>query len=134
MYKDFPIATLHPQAPLAAEAAECAGEQGRYWEMHRTLFAAPSQWAVSASKARSTFGRYATDHSLDTEQFDACMAEGRYRANVEANLAEGRYLGVTGTPAFVINGKLLAGAQPAEIFRRVFDRELASLEEGTSSR
>ncbi len=131
MYKDFPIVELHPQAHLAAEAAECAGEQGEYWEMHTTLFASSSDWDTTEATAREAFAGYATRLGLETEQFAACLAEGRYRDNVDANLAEGRRLGVTGTPAFVINGKFLGGAQPTEIFKRVIDRELNSLGGGT---
>ncbi len=122
---------LHPQAHLAAEAAECAGEQGQYWEMHTTLFASPSDWDTTEAAAREAFAGYATRLGLETERFVACMTEGRYRDNVDANLAEGRRLGVTGTPAFVINGKFLAGAQPTDIFKRVIDRELNSLGGGT---
>lgn len=122
---------LHPQAHLAAEAAECAGEQGQYWEMHTILFASPSDWDTTEAAAREAFAGYATQLGLETEQFAACMSESRYRDNVDANLAEGRRLGVTGTPAFVINGKFLGGAQPTEIFKRVIDRELSLLEGGT---
>ena len=92
--------------------------------MHRALFAAPSEWDTTEQAARSAFERYAREIALDTGAFGACMAEGRYRANVEANFAEGRRLGIGGTPAFIINGKLLTGAQPASVFKRAFDREL----------
>ena len=124
MYKDFPIKELHPQAHLAAEAAECAGEQGGYWSMHATLFAAPSEWDTTEDAARAAFGLYAGKLGLDAARFESCLAEGRYRPDVEANMAEGRRLGVTGTPAFIINGKIMAGAQPVEVFQRVLNREL----------
>ena len=127
VYKDFPIRQLHPQAELAAEAAECAGEQGKYWEMHKALFARPSQWDTTAQAARAAFARYAEDIELDLEAFAACLDTGRQRPNVEANMAEGHYLGITATPAFVINGKLLSGAQATTLFKRVFDRELKAL-------
>ena len=124
IYKDFPLTQAHPQAHLAAEAAECAGEQGKYWEMHSALFASPSEWDTTEQAARSSFDRYAGEIGLDPGAFGACMAEGRYRANVEANFAEGRRLGIGGTPVFIINGKLLTGAQPTDVFKRAFDREL----------
>ena len=126
VYKDFPILQSHPQAGLAAEAAECAGEQGKYWEMHGALFAEPSAWDTTEESARETFRGYAETIGLETAPFEACFEEGRYGANVQANMAEGRYLGVTGTPAFVINGKLLAGAQPTEVFQQVIERELTA--------
>ena len=124
MYKDFPIVQLHPQAHIAAEAAECAGEQGGYWRMHGALFAAPSEWDTTGEAARAAFKRYAADLGLDGARFDSCMAEGRYQPDILANIAEGRRLGVTGTPAFIVNGKIMAGAQETEVFRRVLDREL----------
>ena len=127
VFKDFPNIRSHPQAHLAAEAAECAGEQGKYWEMHRALFAAPSEWDTTEQAARAAFEHYANEIELDAQLFGGCMAEGRYRANIEGNWAEGRHLGVAGTPVFIINGKLLAGAHPLHVFKRAFDRELKAL-------
>ena len=112
---------------MAAVAAECAGEQGRYWEMHQALFAAPSEWDTTREAAMTAFGRYAGAIGIASAPFDACITEQRYLANVESNFAEGRYLGITGTPAFVINGKLLAGAHEYAVFERAFDTELAAL-------
>lgn len=124
VFKDFPIAQLHPQAHIAAEAAECSGEQGKYWVMHDTLFNAPSEWDTTEETARAVFAGYAQDLGLDTVRFDDCMAQGRYRPGIATNMAEGRRMGVTGTPTFIVNGKLLVGAQTAEIFQRVLDREI----------
>ena len=127
VYKHLAITELHPQAALASEAARCAGDQGKYWEMHAELFKAPSAWDTTADTARATFGRYAKQLGLDMGGFDACMSEGRQRPAVETNRAEAQRLGLTGTPAFVINGKLLAGAQPYTVFQRALDRELKSI-------
>ncbi len=124
MYKDLPFLPNHPQAAAAAEAAECAGEQGKYWEMHRELFRASSEWDTTADAARSSFTRYGDTIGLHEQQFVACLEDGRYRGNVEANMAEGRHLGVTGTPSFIINGKILSGAHPYEVFRSAFEKEL----------
>jgi protein-disulfide isomerase len=124
VFKDFPIAQLHPQAHIASEAAECSGEQGKYWVMHDTLFSAPSEWDTTEATAREVFAVYAERIGLDTPRFDDCMAQGRYRAGISSNMAEGRRMGVTGTPTFIVNGKLLVGAQTAEVFQRVLDREI----------
>lgn len=127
VFKDYPIKQLHPQAELASQAAECAGEQGKYWEMHETLFSNPQEWDTTEPAAREAMTKYAGDLQLDSTKFAACMEPGATaRSDVEANMAEGRHLNLTGTPSFVINGKLLAGAQPLDVFQRVFDRELAS--------
>ncbi len=128
MYKDFPILQLHPQAAFAAEAAECAGEQGKYWEMHRALFANATEWDSTRPAAQKAVERYAGEIGLNRETFGTCLADRRYRAHVEANMAEGRHLGVAGTPAFVVNGKLLSGAQAMDVFKRVLDRELKTLD------
>jgi protein-disulfide isomerase len=131
VFKDYPIKELHPQAEIASQAAECAGAQGKYWEMHAALFENSAEWDTTEEVARSTMSRYATDLALETGQFTGCMEPGSSAgANVEANMAEGRRLGLNGTPAFVVNGKLLSGAQPLDVFQRVFDRELKNVGAG----
>lgn len=92
--------------------------------MHDTLFSAPSEWDTTEATARAAFTGYAKDIGLDTARFETCMVEARHRPGIEANMAEGRRMGVTGTPTFIVNGKLLVGAQPTEVFQRVLDREL----------
>jgi protein-disulfide isomerase len=124
VFKDLPIVQAHPQAALAAEAARCAGDQSKYWEMHAALFAAPSEWDTTAATAASAFAGYARQIGLDPAAFGACMAERRYQASVAANVAQGRHLGLTGTPSFIIDGKLLAGEYPFSVFQTAFDHEL----------
>jgi protein-disulfide isomerase len=125
VFKDYPIIQLHPQAEIASQAAECAGAQGKYWEMHAILFDGASVWDTTEETARTTMAGYAEDLALDAAQFATCMEpDSPARADVEANMAEGRRLNITGTPSFVINGKLLAGAQPLNVFQRVLTREL----------
>lgn len=114
----------HPQAAYAAEAAQCAGEQGQYWEMHNQLFAQPDQWDTTREAARASFQTYADVLNLNNGDFLQCLDEGRYTANVEANMQEARRFGLTGTPSFIINGKLLVGAHPTETFVQILDQEL----------
>lgn len=126
VFKDFPIPELHPQANLAAEAAECAGAQGSYWTMHDQLFREPSEWdGSSAETAEANFQRYAEQLGLNGATFEQCMASDQFVAEIRRDYNEARDLGLTGTPAFVINGKLLSGARPFEQFRNVLDRQLA---------
>lgn len=125
VFKDFPIVRTHPQAALAAEAAECAGEQGQYWAMHERLFAQADEWDTTADQARASFARYAPALGMNGDALVTCVTQGRYRAEVQANGAEATELGMNGTPSFVINGKLLVGAYPTEDFTRIVDRELA---------
>jgi protein-disulfide isomerase len=124
VFKDFPIVALHPQAGLAAQAAECAGEQGGYWSMHSRLFEQPDEWSSGPEQALSAFLGYAEELQLDSATFDQCLQAGDYADEVGRDVREAQMLGLSGTPAFIINGKLLSGARPAEQFLQVLDREL----------
>ena len=119
VYRDFPIDGLHPQARKAAEAARCAQDQGKFWEYHDALF------ADSPKLSPEQLTTYAEHVGLDLPSFGRCLASGTHAAAVQKSLDEGIRLGVTGTPAFFINGELLSGAQPVESFARVIERELA---------
>jgi protein-disulfide isomerase len=118
VYRDFPL-PMHAHAPKAAEAAHCAGDQGKYWDMHAKLFA--NQRALDVKSLKE----YAKDLSLDQAKFDKCLDSGEKATIVEENHKAGGELGVTGTPAFFVNGVLLSGAQPFESFKDLIDAELA---------
>ncbi|HVP66300.1 MAG TPA: thioredoxin domain-containing protein [Anaeromyxobacteraceae bacterium] len=118
VYRDFPL-PMHPNAPKAAEAAHCAGDQGKYWEMHSKLFA--NQRALEAPELKA----YAKELKLDQAKFDKCLDSGEKAKLVEENHKAGSDLGVTGTPAFFVNGMLVNGAQPFEAFKELIDAELA---------
>lgn len=109
---------MHKRAKPAAEAAQCANEQGKFWEYHNKIFA--NQQAISDDD----FKKYATDIGLNVEAFTACYTAGKYRGDVEKDAAEGSKVGVTGTPTFFINGRFLSGAQPFEAFKAIIDAEL----------
>ncbi|MCZ7627216.1 MAG: DsbA family protein [Candidatus Methylomirabilis sp.] len=117
-YRDFPIANLHPKAAKAAEAARCAGEQGKFWEYHDKLFESQAQTTIE------DFKRFAEQLKLDNNSFAACLDSGKHAAAVQADVQEGTRLGITGTPTFFINGRLVVGALPLEAFQRIIDREL----------
>src|SRR3989441_1662411 len=118
VFRDFPIDSLHPQARKAAEAARCAQDQGKFWDYHDALFANTPKLSPEQLKT------YAQQVGLDLPSFERCLASGTHAAAVQKSLDEGIRLGVTGTPAFFINGELLSGAQPVENFARVIEREL----------
>lgn len=121
IFKDFPITSIHPQAPKAAEAAECAGEQDRYWDMHDRLFQGQQGDWNQNPDAVNIFKSYAQELGLDTQAFDSCLDSNKYAAEVASDLGEGVGAGVTGTPAFFINGQLVSGAQPFEVFQQIID-------------
>jgi protein-disulfide isomerase len=117
VFKDFPL-PFHPRAMPSAIAARCAGEQGKYWEYHDKLFA-------ESGLEQADFDRYAKDLGLDTNRFTECLKSERPREAVQADVEQGKSVGVSGTPAFFINGRLLSGAQPPEAFREIINEELA---------
>jgi protein-disulfide isomerase len=117
VFKDFPLTSIHSQAPKAHEAARCAGEQGAYWEMHDRIFEGQATWANKASHV-DVFKDYAAELDLDTAAFDACLDGGRWTDAVNADFEEGVNLGVRGTPTFFIDGYPLVGAQPYQVFQQ----------------
>jgi protein-disulfide isomerase len=119
VYRDFPLPG-HPLAPKASEAAHCAGDQGKYWEMHSKLFASQPKLEVKDLKA------YARELGLDAGRFDKCLDSGEKAVVVEGHAKAGHEVGVTGTPAFFINGRLVAGARPLADFASIIDAELAA--------
>ncbi len=122
VYRDFPLTQMHPEALPAAEAANCAGEQGKYWDYHDALF------SQKYGLGQDAYLAYAKDLGLDTDQFTACMEEHRYRDEVLADQQYALQLGVQSTPTFFINGIAVVGAQPFEVFKSIIDKELAAAE------
>ncbi|WP_456475539.1 DsbA family protein [Candidatus Pyrohabitans sp.] len=125
VYRDFPLENIHAFALKAAEAANCAGEQGKYFEYHDLLFEKQSDWSA---RGEAAFFEYAQQLSLNVDSFKACLASGKYEEEVRKDLQDGINAGVTGTPAFFINGIPLKGAQSFEAFKAIIDAELAGQE------
>lgn len=118
-YRDFPLTSIHPQAQPAAEAANCANEQGVYWEYHDKLFGG------TAELGEEGYLKYASELNLDMAKFKQCLTERRYQKEVEADLEYAANLGVNSTPTFFINGIPVIGAQPFDVFQYVIEKELA---------
>ena len=117
VFRHFPL-NFHAHAPKAAEAAACAAEQGKFWEMHKQLFA--NQKALSVDELK----QHAAAIGLEKGKFDECLDSGKMKLLVDADSKAGGEVGVTGTPAFFINGKLISGAQPPSEFEKIIDAEL----------
>lgn len=109
---------MHNRAQPAAEAAQCARDQGKFWEFHDKLFS--NQQALTDDD----FKKHAGDLGLNVEAFTSCYTSGKFRADVQKDAADGQEVGVTGTPAFFVNGRFLSGAQPFEAFKAIIDEEL----------
>lgn len=125
IFYDFPL-NIHPQAPLAANAARCAGEQSAvaYWEMHDMLFSNISEW--SHNQANAVFASYGEALELEMEAFNNCLEENKYSAEIQADFELGISRGVSSTPSFFINEQPLVGAQPLE----TFNQTIALIREG----
>jgi protein-disulfide isomerase len=119
VYRDFPLVQIHPSAARAAEAGACANEQGKFWEMHDAMFDHPDKLGDADLK------QSAAALGLDTAAFNQCLDSGRHTAQWKKDTAEGERYGVSSTPAFFVNGRMVVGAQPYESFARIVDEELA---------
>jgi protein-disulfide isomerase len=119
VWKDFPLTSIHPQAFKAAEAAQCAREQGKFWELHDVLFA--NQQALEPAQLK----QHAASVGVDVAKFNACFDASKYGERVQQQMSMGAQLGVGSTPSIFINGRLVAGAQPYEVFAGIIDEELS---------
>ncbi len=126
VYKHFPL-NIHPQAPAAGVAAECAAEQGMFWEMHAALFDSTAEWSIE--EPTPVFESLATEVGLDSDAFAACLADPEIAARVDSDMAAGQQF-VQGTPTFIIvhgdQGSIIPGALPEARFSEVLDEELAA--------
>lgn len=116
VYKYFPLTSIHPNAQKASEAAECASEQGKFWEYHDKLF--DNQ---AGGYSIDKFKTWAKDLGLNTTKFNDCLDTSKYAAKVSADQQEGQAKGVQGTPATFVNGQLVSGALPYESFKQIID-------------
>lgn len=130
VFLDFPLEQMHPRARKAGEAAHCAAEQGKFWEMHDLLFAQTGKLDVKQ------FTENARKLELDAAAFGGCLESGKQSAKINAGLASGRLIGINATPSFVITktdggdivtgGVVITGAQPYERYRQAIEQALAA--------
>jgi len=121
VHRHFPLDNIHPLARAASEAAMCADEQQGFWEFHDAIFARDGRLTAES------FVEIGTELGLDLDALGQCMGERRYEAFVQADFRAGEEAGVTGTPAFFVNGISLKGARDADEISRVVESELARL-------
>ncbi len=115
VFKSFPLEQIHPFAKKASEAAECASEQGKFWEYSDKLFENQSSFG------NDYFSTLAKQMKLDSGKFDKCLADGKYASKVAGDAQLGQSIGVRGTPASFINGELVSGAVPFETVKAKID-------------
>lgn len=117
VYRDFPL-SFHPNAQKAAEAAECADEQDKFWQYHDKIF--QNQNALDTSSLK----QYAKDLGLNTKEFDNCLDTSKMASEIQQDFSDGLKYSVSGTPTFFINGISLVGTQPYSIFQQIIEQEL----------
>ena len=118
-------ASLGPESAAAAEAAYCAGDQGKFWKYHDTLY---SHWTGEnvGDFAPDKLRQYAAAVGLDAKTFDDCLTQGAHKAQVMEDVANAKSDGVSSVPSFLINGQLLEGVQPFSAFQKVIDAALGN--------
>lgn len=128
-FRNFPLTQIHPNALAAHAAAEAASRQGKFWEYHDILYEEQKSWStVSANERSAVFEQYATQLELDLEQFRADIDDPGVRAIINADIKEGKLIGATGTPTFVLNGKKLdKTSADVDAFSKLIDEELSKL-------
>jgi protein-disulfide isomerase len=119
-FRDMPLTQIHPMAMGAAEAARCAGEQGKFWEMHDLLFA--DQGGLDKNGLESK----AQKLGMDQKQFDSCLSGEKYKPQIQQDSQEGMRAGVSGTPGFFINGVFISGAQQESTFEKMIQEQLTA--------
>ncbi|MBI4177674.1 MAG: DsbA family protein [Candidatus Aenigmarchaeota archaeon] len=131
VYRDFPLAQIHPAALPAAEAGECADEQGKFWDMHNKIFGEQDKKGQSTVAFNTTdLKNWAAEIGLDAQKFSSCLDSGKYKSEVAKDLSDGENAGVQGTPTFFVGNpkdgySVIPGAVPYDVFKQVVDQELA---------
>jgi protein-disulfide isomerase len=120
VWKHFPL-DFHPKAPLAHLASAAAAEQGKFWEFHDRIF------ANQQKMDKDQYVQYAQQLGMDVKKFEDSLNKARGKSGIDGDANEGKSLGVTGTPAFFVNGKFLSGAKPFNEFAQAINAELTRL-------
>jgi len=122
IFRDYPL-PFHQHSQKTAEAARCAGEQGKYWKYHDHLFANKEKWEAEEDATETLIG-FGAELGLNKEKLRQCLAEEKFSQAIQDDLALGKKFGVAGTPTFFINGTKLVGAQPYQAFEELIKKEL----------
>lgn len=133
IFKDWPIDGIHANARLAAHAAACADDQGKFWPMKSRLYAYQGRWAFGGGQY-GKFREYVTEIGGDRSVWDECMQATRHAGRIQATSEEGSRLGVNSTPTFLIDGRLYPGNLPSDMIRRLVDSILAARPKAPAAR
>ena len=120
VFRQFPLNSIHPRAQKAAEASLCAADQGKFWEMHDSMFENQGDLEVSDLESRAEV------LGLDVTRFQSCLSDAQHADRIKEDVAAGTAAGVTGTPAIFVNGRPLLGTVPYQQITGFVDEELKS--------
>ena len=124
VYRDFPL-SFHPGAMPAAQATECAEEQGKFWEMHDKIFSEQDKQGTGTIQFDGNdVKKWAGGIGLNMDEFNSCFGSQKYDNEIAIDLKDGQAAGVSGTPTLFINGKSVVGAQPFSVFKSLIEAEL----------
>jgi protein-disulfide isomerase len=124
-FRHFPLTSIHPNAQKAAEAGECANEQGNFWAFHDEMFKNQTNWeGLPSDQAIAKFGEYANIVGLNGAQLSECVSSGKMADKVKKDADDGSKVGVNGTPATFINGMMISGAAPFSDFKAEIEKQL----------
>ena len=118
VYRDFPLSSIHPMAQKAAEASECADDQGKFWEYHDIIFENQESLSLASLK------QWAATLELDTTTFNNCLDSGKQAGEVANDLSDASAAGGRGTPYFIVGNQPLSGAQPFAAFQQAIESQL----------
>lgn len=125
VYRDYPLTSLHPMSEPSAEAFECAQDQNKGWEMHDKMFGEQAKKGTGTiAYTVADLKTWAKQIGLEAATFNQCLDSGKYKDEVAKDIADGTAAGVSGTPSFFVNGRLLVGAQPFAQFQALIEKEL----------
>lgn len=124
VYNDFPL-PIHDQAQKAARGVLCAGQQGKYWELHDAIFDQQTSWSTNGSDINDTFDGLVATQGLNKDDFDACYTSRNVRNAISEDLIEGQNRGVNSTPTFFVNGKKIQGGQSLFQWIQLVNEELS---------
>ena len=125
VFRDFPLMQIHPEALMAAMAVNCAGEQGKYWQFHDKVFREQYNRGDDVIRMKAAdLKKWAKDIGVDQAKFDQCLDSEKFKNEVMKDKAEGDAAGVQGTPTFLINGRIMGGAQQYPEYKKLIDELL----------
>lgn len=126
VYRDFPLENIHPGARPYAESAQCANDQGKFWEMHDKIFQEQDKQGQGTVQFNpDDLKKWASEIGLDTNKFNNCLDSGKYSNEVSKDLSDATSSGGQGTPYFIIGKTPVSGAQPFSAFQQVIEAELS---------